>query len=169
VFTSFRRRPAFSLIELLAVLVAVGVLVGVVLPRFQAYRRKAHVVAMVRDLRKLSTAQETFWKAVKRYTTDTAALNLALSPGVTLTLESADSTGWSARATRTGDPTACSIFYGSAQPLPPAVKANVIGCSGEGGESRRQKAESRKQKAEGRKQKAESRRQKAEGSELPRG
>lgn len=127
----FRRRPGFSLIELLAVFVAVGVLVGLALPRFRAYRRKAHLATMVRDLRKLATAEGTFWSAVRSYTADTAALGLALSPDVTLTLYSADSTGWSARAERAGDPTVCSIFYGSAPPLRPAVKANVIGCSGE--------------------------------------
>ncbi|HEY9429622.1 MAG TPA: prepilin-type N-terminal cleavage/methylation domain-containing protein [Gemmatimonadaceae bacterium] len=130
--TLLRRRAAFSLIELLAVLVAVGVLVGLALPRFQAYRRKAHVAATVRDLRKLAAAEERFWNAVRMYTADTAALDLSLSPGITLTMRSADSTGWSARASRTGDPVVCSIFYGSAPPLPPAVKANVIGCSEEG-------------------------------------
>ncbi|HET7550601.1 MAG TPA: prepilin-type N-terminal cleavage/methylation domain-containing protein [Gemmatimonadaceae bacterium] len=129
--TSFRRRSAFSLIELLAVLVAVGVLVGLALPRFRAYRQKAHVATMVRDLRKLASAEENFWNAVKRYTADTLALDLTLSPGTILTLRSADSTGWSARVSRAGDPTVCSIFYGSAPILPPAVKANVIGCSGE--------------------------------------
>jgi prepilin-type N-terminal cleavage/methylation domain-containing protein len=131
VSTSSRRRSAFSLIELLAVLVAVGVVVGLVLPRFRVYRRKAHLAAMVRDLRKVAAAEASFWNAVKRYTTDTAALDLPLSPGITLTLQSADSTGWSARVSHAGDPTVCSIFYGSALPLPPAVKANVIGCSGE--------------------------------------
>ncbi len=125
-----RPRPAFSLIELLAVLVALGILVGVVLPRFQEYRRKAHLAALVRDLRELAAAEESYWNAVKSYTTDTAALNLTLSHGVALTLQSADSTGWSARASRPGDPTVCSIFYGSAPPLSPAVKANVIGCGG---------------------------------------
>jgi prepilin-type N-terminal cleavage/methylation domain-containing protein len=130
VCTSLRGRSAFSLIELIAVIVAVGVAVGIVLPRFQTYRRKAHVAAMVRDLRQLAAAEATFWNSVKRYTADTALLDLTHSPGISLTLESADSTGWSARATRPGESSACSIFYGSAPPLPPAVRANVIGCGG---------------------------------------
>jgi prepilin-type N-terminal cleavage/methylation domain-containing protein len=141
--TLFRRRPAFSLIELLIVLVAIGVVVGIVVPRFEAYRRRAHVAAMIRDLRELARAEESYWNAVKSYSADTAVLNLSLSRGVALALHSADSTGWSARVSRAGDPTVCSIFYGSAPPLPPAVKANVIGC-GEG-EGREQTAESRKQ------------------------
>jgi prepilin-type N-terminal cleavage/methylation domain-containing protein len=135
--TPLRRRPAFSLIELLLVLAAMGVLVGIVLPRFQAYRRKAHMAAMVHDLREVAAAEESFWNAVKTYTADTAALNLTLSHGFALTLQGADSTGWSARISRAGDPTVCSIFYGSAPPLPPAVKANVIGCEG-GGANRKQ-------------------------------
>lgn len=142
--TPYRRRSAFSLIELLAVLVAVGVLVSIVLPRFQAYRRKAQVAAMVADLRELAAAEESYWKSVRRYTADTTVLDLTPSPGVTLTLHGADSSGWSARATHTGDSVACSIFYGSAPPLPPAVEANVIGCEGEGKE-REQRAEGRKQ------------------------
>ncbi|HET7620453.1 MAG TPA: prepilin-type N-terminal cleavage/methylation domain-containing protein [Gemmatimonadaceae bacterium] len=142
--TSSHRRSAFSLIELLAVLVAVGVLVSVVLPRFQAYRRKAHVAAMITDLREVAAAEESFWKSTRRYTADTTVLGLAPSAGTDITLHSADGTGWSARATRDGDPVACSIFYGSAPPLSPAVRANVIGCEGEGGE-REQRAESGKQ------------------------
>ncbi len=128
--TPFRPRPAFSLIELLIVLVAIGILVGIVVPRFEAYRRRAHVAAMIRDLREVARAEESYWNAVKRYSADTAVLNLTLSRGAVLTLHSADSTGWSARASRAGGATVCSIFYGSAPPLPPAVKANVIGCGG---------------------------------------
>ena len=123
---------------------ALGVLVGLAIPRFHAYKRKAHIASMIGDLRKLAGAEESFWSAVKRYTTDTTALELTISPGVTLTLVSADSTGWSARATHRGDLAVCSIFYGTAPSLPPATKGNVIGCGGrEGGEE----AESRKQEA----------------------
>ena len=129
--TSSRRRPAFSLIELLTVLIVIGVLVGIALPRFHTYRHRARLAVMVTDLHNVAIAEEDFWNAVKRYTTDSAALDLSLSPGIVLTLHSADSTGWSARASLADDPATCSIFYGSAPPLPPAVKANVIGCSGE--------------------------------------
>jgi prepilin-type N-terminal cleavage/methylation domain-containing protein len=139
--TPLRRRAAFSLIELLLVVVAMGVLVGIVLPRFEAYRRKARAAAMVRDLREVAAAEESFWNAVKTYTADTAALSLTHTHGVALTLHSADSTGWSARVSRVGDPAVCSIFYGSASPLPPAVRANVIECGW--GEGREQTAESR--------------------------
>jgi len=125
---SFRPRLAFSLVELLAVLLVVGVLVGLSLPRFHTYKRKAHVASMVSDLRNLAAAEEELWNTVRFYTTDTSALELALSPGVALALRSADSTGWSAQATHSGSNSVCSIFYGSAPPLPPAVKPNVIQC-----------------------------------------
>ena len=123
------RRPGFSLVELIAVLLVVGVLVGLAMPRFHAYKRKAHVASMISDLRNLAAAEEEFWNAMKRYSVDTTALELSTSPGVTLALVSADSTGWSARAIYAGDPATCSIFYGSAAPLPPAARGNVIGCS----------------------------------------
>ncbi len=122
-------RPGFSLVELIVALLVVGVLVGLAMPRFNTYRRKAHVASMVSDLRNLAAAEEEFWNAMKSYSGDTTALELATSPSVTLALVSADSTGWSARAIYAGDPATCSIFYGSAAPLPPAARGNVIGCS----------------------------------------
>jgi prepilin-type N-terminal cleavage/methylation domain-containing protein len=125
-----RRRAAFSIIELLAVLVVMGVLVGLAMPRFHRYKQKAHLASMVSDLRNLAAAQEEYWNATKRYSADTSAIDLTLSPGVSITLESADSTGWSARATHSAGPTICAIFYGTAPVLPPAEKANVIGCGG---------------------------------------
>ena len=115
--------------ELLAVLLVIGVLVGLAIPRFHAYRRKAQIAAMVSDLRELAVAEESFWNSVRSYSTDTTVLELRTSPGVTLMLVSADSTGWSARATHGADPAICSIFYGTAPALPPAEAGNVIGCS----------------------------------------
>ncbi|HEY9448669.1 MAG TPA: prepilin-type N-terminal cleavage/methylation domain-containing protein, partial [Gemmatimonadaceae bacterium] len=88
------RRPGFSLVELIVVLLVVGVLVGLAMPRFHSYRRKAYVATLVSDLRNLAAAEESFWNAAKSYSADTAALNLTTSPGVSLTLVSADSTGW---------------------------------------------------------------------------
>lgn len=104
-------------------------LVGLAMPRYRGYERKAHIAAMVSDLRKLAAAEDELWNVAKIYTIDTAALDLAVSPGVSVTLVSADSTGWSARATHSGDSAVCSIFYGTAPALPPATASNVIGCS----------------------------------------
>lgn len=123
------RRPAFSLVELLAVLLVIGVLVGLAVPRFHRYRMKARTAAMVGDLRALAAAEDAYWKLVQRYTSDATALNLTSSPGVTVTVASADSMGWSARATHSGDSVMCSIYYGAAPPLPPATTKNVIGCT----------------------------------------
>ena len=125
----FRRRQAFSLIELLAVLLVLGVLVALAIPKFSSYKRKAQIATMVSDLRNLAVAEEGFWNVVNSYTADTAALELTTSPGVTVTMVSADSTGWSARATHRSETTVCSIFYGNAPALPPAEEGNVIGCS----------------------------------------
>lgn len=128
---SLRPRPGFSLVELFTVLVVLAVLVGLSLPRFHSYKRRAHAASLVSDLRNLAAAEEEFWSAAKKYSADTSSMELALSPGVSVTLHTADSTGWSATAAYAGSPVVCSIFYGSAPPLPPAVKANVIGCEGE--------------------------------------
>ena len=127
------RRLAFSLVELLAVLLVIGVLVGFAIPRFHRYKLKAHTAAMVSDLRDLAASEEDYWNMVRGYTSDTTVLDITNSPGVTVTLVSADSMGWSARATYISDPAVCAIYYGAAPPLPPATVKNVIGCVTTGG------------------------------------
>ena len=55
-----RRRAGFTLIELLIVVVIIGVLAAIAIPKFAATKEKAYLAKMKGDLRNLMTAQEGY-------------------------------------------------------------------------------------------------------------
>ena len=124
-----RRRPGFSLIELFVVLVVIGILVGLAIPRMHGFKHQFYLTTMISDLRNLAATEEGYWSTVDSYSSDLNALRFNLTPGVWVTFVQADSTGWSATATHDDDTSHCAIYYGNAPPLPPATVKNFIGCS----------------------------------------
>lgn len=126
-----RRRPraGFSLVELFVVIVVIGVLVGLAIPRFRAYRRRLYLAAMASDLRNLAVTEEGYWSDAGAYTSDLGALRFTASPDVAVEMVSADTGGWSARATNAKDADVCAVYYGTAPALPPAAARSIIGCT----------------------------------------
>lgn len=124
-----RRRSGFSLIELFVVLVVIGILVGLAIPRMHGFKHQFYLTTMISDLRNLAATEEGYWSSVDSYSSDLNALRFNLTPGVWVTFVQADSTGWSASATHEDDTSHCAIYYGNAPPLPPATVKNFIGCS----------------------------------------
>jgi len=124
-----RGRAGFSIVELVLALIVAGVLVGMAVPLFRGYTHRYRVASMVSALRRFAAAQEAYWRDVGSYSAAGSVLRYEPTHGVTVTPVSADSLGWSARATFDGDPTVCAIYYGDAPILPPATRRNVIGCS----------------------------------------
>jgi prepilin-type N-terminal cleavage/methylation domain-containing protein len=124
-----RRRPGFSLIELFVVLVVIGILVGLAIPRMHGFKHQFYLTTMISDLRNLAATEEGQWSAVDSYSSDLATMNFNLTPGVWVTFVQADSSGWSATATHDDDTSHCAIYYGNAPPLAPATVKNFIGCS----------------------------------------
>ena len=59
--TPFRARKGFTLIELLIVVVIIGILAAIAIPKFANTKSKAYVTAMKSDLRNLVTAEEAFF------------------------------------------------------------------------------------------------------------
>lgn len=55
-----RQKRGFTLIELLIVVVIIGILAAVAIPKFQSTKGKANYAAMKSDLHNLTTAQEAF-------------------------------------------------------------------------------------------------------------
>ncbi len=109
----------FTLIELLIVVVIIGILAAIAVPKFMATKGKANAASLRADLRNLASAQEAYFHEHSWYTTDTAALTLKGSPGVQLTILDATRGGWSARATHPQSyPLTCTIFAGFV-PTPP--------------------------------------------------
>ncbi|HEY7233543.1 MAG TPA: prepilin-type N-terminal cleavage/methylation domain-containing protein, partial [Gemmatimonadaceae bacterium] len=66
-----RARKGFTLIELLIVVVIIGILAAIAIPKFANTKNKAYVTAMKSDLRNLVTAEEAFFSDSTYYTTGT--------------------------------------------------------------------------------------------------
>lgn len=132
-----RQRRGFTLIELLIVIVIIGILAAIAIPRFGATRERAFFKAMQSDLRNLVTQQELYFSLPENdytYATDAAdpVLEFHASSGVTIDIGAADNVGWSATATHEGlnaaDAPHCAVFVGEAAAVAPAVDAGVIRC-----------------------------------------
>ena len=63
-----RKRAGFTLIELLIVVVIIGILAAIAIPKFANTKSKAYVTAMKSDLRNLVTAEEAFFSDSTYYT-----------------------------------------------------------------------------------------------------
>jgi prepilin-type N-terminal cleavage/methylation domain-containing protein len=113
----------FTLIELLIVVVIIGILAAIAIPKFSATREKAYFAAMKSDLKNLASQQEIYYADNYTYTTATADLAFTNSEGVTVTI-AATSSGWSATAYHAalGTGEGCAIYYGTATaPSAPAA------------------------------------------------
>jgi prepilin-type N-terminal cleavage/methylation domain-containing protein len=109
-------RRGFTLIELLIVVVIIGILASIAIPKFANTKEKAYIASMKSDLHNILTAEENYFADNMTYTTSTTNLILQVSPGVTLTIANATTTGWNATASATATSRTCGIFYGTASP-----------------------------------------------------
>ena len=60
-FKCSQKATAFTLIELLIVVVIIGILAAIAIPKFANTKEKAYVASMKSDLRNLITAQEAYF------------------------------------------------------------------------------------------------------------
>ena len=60
-------RKGFTLIELLIVVVIIGILAAIAIPKFANTKSKAYIAAMKSDLRNLVTAEESFFADSAEY------------------------------------------------------------------------------------------------------
>ena len=134
-----RSNKGFTLIELLIVVVIIGILAAIAIPKFAATKQKAYVATVKTDLKNLATAEEGYASsnAGAYLFTGTAgptnadslgALHYTPSAGVKITLTGTAS-GWGATATHasvTG--LSCAIYYNMAISTP-ATAEGVPGCN----------------------------------------
>jgi prepilin-type N-terminal cleavage/methylation domain-containing protein len=124
-----QQRKGFTLIELLIVVVIIGILAAIAIPKFQNTKGKANAAALRSDIRNLATAEEAYFYDNGVYTSNIAALNFTPSPGVTFSFGTATAGGWSANATHPqAFPIQCALFVGSAPALAPATVEGLINC-----------------------------------------
>jgi prepilin-type N-terminal cleavage/methylation domain-containing protein len=129
-----RSQKGFTLIELLIVVVIIGILAAIAIPKFANTKEKAVVASMKSDLRNLAGTQEAYWNQTQSYYAGVIP-NLGVfayqpSQGVTVTIVNATAAGWSAQATAVPlTTTTCVIFYGTVAPIPPATADAAVACS----------------------------------------
>lgn len=124
-----RSHRAFTLIELLIVVVIIGILAAIAIPKFANTKGKANAAALKSDLRNLSTAEEAYFFENSAYTSTITDLKLNRTVGVTLSIVDATSSGWSASATHPASfPFTCALFNGNVTALAPATVEGLIGC-----------------------------------------
>jgi prepilin-type N-terminal cleavage/methylation domain-containing protein len=127
------KTKGFTLIELLIVVVIIGILAAIAIPKFANTKNKAVVTAMRSDLRNMATVQESYWVQNRVYyggPVPDPSFAFRPSQDVTITIVSATAAGWSAQAAspvKTSQ--TCVIFYGDAPPIPPATADAAVACS----------------------------------------
>jgi type IV pilus assembly protein PilA len=132
------KRTGFTLIELLIVIVIIGLLASIAIPKFSNTKEKAYVASMKSDLRNLMTAEEAYFADSLGYTNQTdcntppAATAAAWCPSTgnalnQISLANGNKTGWTARLTNANTAVSCALYVGQANPLKPAKNSDPDG------------------------------------------
>jgi type IV pilus assembly protein PilA len=124
-----RPRAAFTLIELLIVVVIIGILAAIAIPKFQNTKGKANSAALRSDLRNLAVAEESYYFEQKTYSVDTAAIKFRPSPGVIMTIGTTyGGAAWVATAMHPlSYPLKCTIYYGeTTAPFPNQAEGAAV-------------------------------------------
>jgi prepilin-type N-terminal cleavage/methylation domain-containing protein len=136
-----RNSKGFTLIELLIVVVIIGILAAIAIPKFASTKEKAYLASMKSDLRNLATAEESWladqnppayfagaFTSAAPQVDASGAVIYAPSSGVTVTA-AAVAGGWSATAVHAQAPTrTCAIFIGLAAAVAPATVEGEPAC-----------------------------------------
>ena len=107
-----RLKQGFTLIELLIVVVIIGILAAIAIPKFANTKEKAYVASMKTDLRNLITAQDAYYSDNNSYyaaSTANLGTNYKASTGITVVIGGATTTGWQATATSTLTAMTCHV------------------------------------------------------------
>ena len=75
-----QNRKGFTLIELLIVVVIIGILAAIAIPKFASTKEKAYLASMKSDLRNGATAEEGYFADNQVYLSGTARTWPALPP-----------------------------------------------------------------------------------------
>jgi type IV pilus assembly protein PilA len=126
-------RDGFTLIELLIVVVIIGVLASIAIPKFANTKERVYVSSMRSDLRNLASAQEAYIadNPMSYYGGALPSGTMAYGPsqGVIITITQATAAGWSAKATSTLTTRTCAVYHGNAAAIAPATSPGVVACT----------------------------------------
>ena len=126
-------RKGFTLIELLIVVVIIGILAAIAIPKFATTKDKAKLASVKTDIRNYMTAQEAYFsdKATYGVAADLAGpgYNFTYSSGNAATASAADAGGYSItvqNASISAGTKSCQVGVGSKAPAP--ADDGVIKC-----------------------------------------
>jgi type IV pilus assembly protein PilA len=127
-------RKGFTLIELLIVVVIIGILAAIAIPKFATTKDKAKLASVKTDVRNFMTAEEAYFSDNAKYGDNTAlegaGYNFTYSSGNKATASSADAAGYSIEITNSSISagfTKCTVGVGSKAPS--AAEDGVIKCA----------------------------------------
>src|SRR5438132_8514246 len=108
-------RKGFTLIELLIVVVIIGILAAIAIPKFANTKEKAYLASMKSDLRNLVTAEEAYFADSVKYSATIGAGGVIFtqSTGNTAPTVALTADGWTANITNVNTTKTCSIYIGS--------------------------------------------------------
>ena len=107
-------RKGFTLIELLIVVVIIGILAAIAIPKFANTKEKAILASMKSDLRNLVTAEEAYFADSAKYTDQLSLLKFNVSSAVNNPTIATGAGYWSASNTHTQlSGATCGIMMGT--------------------------------------------------------
>lgn len=121
-------RAGFTLVEIIVVVVIIGLLATIVIPKFSSSRDKALVTSMKSDLRNLVTQQEAWMADSGSYAASFPTTIWRPTTGVTGPTITLTGDGWTASVGHVSTTRTCAIYVGST-PLAPATKEGVATCT----------------------------------------
>src|SRR4051812_16614494 len=122
-------RKGFTLIELLIVVVIIGILAAIAIPKFANTKSKAYITAMKSDLRNLVTAEEAFFSDSSTYTTSLTSIKFQKSAGTTDPVVVTGAGFWSATNSHTQLPgQSCGIGINTTNPVNAAASEGEPSC-----------------------------------------
>jgi prepilin-type N-terminal cleavage/methylation domain-containing protein len=120
-------RKGFTLIELLIVVVIIGILAAIAIPKFANTKEKAYLASMKSDLRNLITAEEAYFADSVKYTSNLGTA-YATTTGVVGPTIVVTANGFTANVTHTTTTKTCSVYVGTTA-LAPANKEGEPKCA----------------------------------------
>lgn len=123
-----RNRKGFTLIELLIVVVIIGILAAIAIPKFASTKDQAKRKSLQSDVRNIMTAQEAYFGTYNVYASDVASLGFIASAGNTVEVTADGAVGFSVTATNetiSADPKECTVTVGDG-----SATDGVINCGG---------------------------------------
>ncbi|HYL21117.1 MAG TPA: prepilin-type N-terminal cleavage/methylation domain-containing protein [Gemmatimonadales bacterium] len=132
-------RRGFTLIELLIVVIIIGVLVAIAIPKFALMKEKAYIASMKTDLRNLVMAEEAYFADSLAYTRSTGCATPVPGDAAAFCTSGANvlsriklaqggKSGWTASMTNPNTVKSCAVYVGDVtDPANPATSSDAPG------------------------------------------